>query len=97
MKKNLALFLKKKKIPSRITKQIFKAIWVGSSSIAESENTNEFTIRKLDFESKFEDAFENTEYISKYLEKLEKYILEPFFATGENRHITTNPAECNYI
>ena len=93
MRRNLGLFMKKMKLRKKVQNQIFKTIWIGEDSIVESENETDFKLRRLEFESKFEDYFDNTEYISKYLDKMYSFICTPFWRTGESQ-LTTNLAEC---
>ena len=84
--------MKKQKLRKKVQNEIFKSIWIGENSIMASENDTEYTLRRLDFETKFYDCFENTEYISKYFDKGLTHIMQHFWRSGEQ--LTTNPAEC---
>ena len=92
LKKNLSMYLKKQNLPKKIPKKIFKSIWIGPNSLVESADINEFTDRKLEFESNFSHYFESEEYINKYITKLLNHVLEVFWKTGQ-KLLTSNLAE----
>ena len=50
-------------------RKIYKRIFIGESSIIESQDENEFEERKIDFELRFGDYFKGN-YLTNYMTKL---------------------------